>query len=437
MRLFLAIIIAIFAMCQQRASGQGFVTVEGNRFMLGGDSYHYLGANYWYGMQLAAAGPSGERERLRAELDQLQALGVTNLRIMGSSEGPEGSPWSVQPSLQPRPGEYREEVWDGLDYLLAEMAKRDMKAVVCLNNFWPWSGGMAQYYHWFRPHKPIPYPPPAEGGSWLSYMLYSARFYRCRPARQAYEQHLRQLLARSNRYTGLPYVQDPTIMAWQLANEPRGMLHPWRYRAWIRKSARLIKSIDPNHLVSLGSEGNTSTPTGNHFRRDHRYADIDYTTLHIWVQNWGWYDPLQAEKTYPTAIAKARNYLDSHLQQAERLRKPLVLEEFGLARDQGSYEPSAPTHWRDRYYGDLFAYAHEKAAAGSALAGCNFWAWSGLGRPREAGGLWQAGDPLIGDPPHEHQGWYGVYSDDASTLSIIRHYAAAMARVGGSTGSGG
>jgi hypothetical protein len=138
-----------------------------------------------------ALGPE-ERERLRAELDQLQALGVTNLRFMGSSEGPEGSPWSVQPSLQPRPGEYREEVWDGLDYLLAEMAKRDMKAVVCLNNFWPWSGGMAQYYHWFRPHKPIPYPPPAEGGSWLSYMLYSARFYRCRPARQAYEQHLQQ-----------------------------------------------------------------------------------------------------------------------------------------------------------------------------------------------------------------------------------------------------
>jgi len=53
------------------------------------------------------------------------------------------------------------------------------------------------------------------------------------------------------------------------------------------------------------------------------------------------------------------------------------------------------------------------------VAGMSFWAWSGEGRPRDAGGPWRAGDPLTGDPPHELQGWYGVYDTDAETKGVI------------------
>jgi mannan endo-1,4-beta-mannosidase len=32
----------------------------------------------------------------------------------------------------------------------------------------------------------------------------------------------------------------------------------------------------------------------------------------------------------------------------------------------------------------------------------------------------------VGDPPHEPQGWYSVFDNDASTLDIIRQNAAAL-----------
>jgi hypothetical protein len=30
----------------------------------------------------------------------------------------------------------------------------------------------------------------------------------------------------------------------------------------------------------------------------------------------------------------------------------------------------------------------------------------------------------MGDPPHEPQGWYGLFDDDKSTLALVRDHAA-------------
>lgn len=400
---------------------QSFVEVRGKHFFKDGKPYYFLGTNFWYGMHLGAAATPGDRARLRAELDQLQALCVNNLRIMAGSEGPDDAPWRVSPSLQPAPGVYNEDLLAGLDFLLAEMAKRDMTAVVCLNNFWPWSGGFAQYHRWFG-GSPIPYPPPAEGGSWFTYARYSSRFYRNEAAMSAFDRHVRTIVGRVNQITKVAYRDDPTIMSWQLANEPRGIFRPRAYRRWIRRTAGLIKSIDPNHLVSIGSEGNTAGPTGNHFRRDHAFELIDYTTIHIWIQNWGWYDPKQAEATYEYALNKATKYIDRHLAKAEKLNKPIVLEEFGIARDLDDHDPAATTRQRDRYFQDIFKHVYGLAGSGTAMAGCNFWAWGGQGRPRAPKAIWKTGDALIGDPPHEHQGWYSVYDQDTSTLDLIKKF---------------
>lgn len=408
-------------------NGQSFVEVRGKHFYRNGEPYYFLGTNFWYGLYLAAGSAPGDRQRLLAELDRLAALEVTNLRIMASGEGPDDEPWRVSPSLQPAPGEYNESLLEGLDFLLAEMAKRDMTAVLCLNNFWPWSGGFAQYESWFS-DTPIPYPPPAEGGNWFTYARYSSRFYKNKAAMKAFEKHIRHLVQRTNTITGRAYRDDPTIMSWQLANEPRGILRPRAYRSWIRKAAKLIRALDANHLISIGSEGNTSAPTGNHFQKDHASDLIDYTTIHIWIQNWGWYDPERPEQTYPQALQKAIDYIDRHLEKAEALNKPMVLEEFGIARDGDDHDPAASCTQRDRYFDAVFAYIHQLAKEGTAVAGSNFWAWAGSGRPRSPKAVWQVGDDLIGDPPHEYQGWYSVYDADRSTLAIIQKWAGEMSR---------
>ncbi len=54
----------------------------------------------------------------------------------------------VAPPLQPEQGKFDESVLDGLDLVLSEMGKRDMKAVVFLSNNWEWSGGFQQYLIW-------------------------------------------------------------------------------------------------------------------------------------------------------------------------------------------------------------------------------------------------------------------------------------------------
>lgn len=380
-------------------------------------------------MHLAAPGPGGDRERLIAELDHLHSLCVVNLRIMAGSEGPDGAPWRVSPSLQPAPGQYRKDLLAGLDFLLSEMAKRDMTAVICLNNFWPWSGGFAQYHRWFGGSE-IPYPPPAPGGSWFGYARYSSRFYRNELALAAFDDHIRKIVGRINSLTGIAYREDPTIMAWQLANEPRGIFRPRAYRSWIRRAAGLIKSLDRRHLVSIGSEGNTAGPTGNHFLRDHATELIDYTTIHIWIQNWGWYDPEQAEATYAQAWYRATRYIDRHLAKAEQLNKPIVLEEFGIARDGNDHATYASTGQRDRFYRDIFQRVYDLAEGGTVMAGVNFWAWAGRGRPRTPKAIWQPGDELIGDPPHEHQGWYSVYDRDRSTLNVIKQFGEKMSSLG-------
>jgi len=402
---------------------QTFVEVRGLQFYLDGEPYRFVGANLWNGMHLGAP-ESGDQERLIRELDRLQDLHILNLRVMACSDGPNDEPWRVSPVLQFEPGSYDNDLLLGLDFLLFEMSKRNMKAVICLTNFWPWTGGMAQYRNWSEPDRKIPYPPPAKFGSWVQYQLYTAGFYRNSQAIKWYHQHIEKIISRTNACNGREYRKDPTIMSWELANEPRAILSGKKYRKWITTSANLIKSIDSVHLVTIGSEGNTpSRWSGNRFELDHTIPGIDYCTIHIWVENWGWYNPSLPEKSFDDACAKALDYLSNHMKAAIHMGKPLVLEEFGLARDFRSYDPRATTKNRDLYFHKILSMLLKKEKTPSPLQGANVWAWAGEGSPVEPGQLWENGDILTGDPPHEHQGWYSIYAEDHHTNALLKAYA--------------
>jgi mannan endo-1,4-beta-mannosidase len=345
-----------------------FVTVNMDKFMLNDRTYYFVGANFWQGMELGVDGPKGDRNKLIQELDRLQQLGVTNLRVMASSEGPNIEPHRMSPALMTSPGVYDQTVLDGLDFLLAEMAKRGLKAVMTLNNFWYWSGGMAQYVSW-QAGTSIPYP-----GDWNAFMNYSAEFYSCGQCQTWYQNYIKMIINHVNTYSGIIYHDDPTIFSWELANEPR------RYPdEWIDDTAAYIKSLDPNHLITTGSEG---TPPGESmdFKKTNDGPNIDYTTIHIWPQNWSWYDPMDPS-TYAAAEGKARDYFQKHAADAASLGKPLVLEEFGLARDweplHDIYKPLSPTSYRDRFYTAMYAEVNASIVKGGPAAGDNFWAWAG------------------------------------------------------------
>lgn len=97
---------------------------------------------------LGSEGQGGNRQRLCKELDALKAAGIDNLRVLVGSDGHRGVKTKVEPTLQVEPGVYNDTILAGLDYLLMEMGKRHMVAVLYLNNSWEWSGGYGQYLEW-------------------------------------------------------------------------------------------------------------------------------------------------------------------------------------------------------------------------------------------------------------------------------------------------
>jgi len=412
------------------AAQSGFVTVKGRHFQIDGKPYYYAGANLWYGMYLGSPGKTGDRARLTKELDQLASQGVLNLRVLAISET-SALKRAVRPAVLLAPADVDETLWQGLDFLLAEMAKRDMKAVLYLNNFWQWSGGMSQYVAWFN-GKPVM--DPDVTGDWNGFMDNSASFYRDARAKDAFRFAVTQLVRRKNSVNGRLYTADPTIMSWQLANEPRPGSDPGLtpesakvFAAWIDETAGFIKKLAPRQLVSTGNEGWMGTAGSKDlYVSAHSSKNVDYLTYHMWAPNWGWYDPKKPAETYDGAWRKMQAYLDWHIDAANELGKPVVLEEFGINRDGGAYSPAATTVYRDRFYTAVYGLLARRAAAGDAIAGSNFWAWGGAGRTHNADFMWRPGDAFVGDPPQEAQGLYCVFDTDASTIAIISTHARQM-----------
>ncbi len=416
-----AALILLSACSQNTASDSSFVKVDGIHFTLNGQKHEFVGTNFWYGAYLGQKGEAGNRERLRKELDLFSDLGITNLRVLGASQESSFDN-TLKPTTINQDGSYNENLLVGLDYLLSEMDKRGMKAVIFLNNYWEWSGGMSTYINRFSTDK---IEDPAVS-NWEAYMTNVARFYQLGEAEQAFKKDIEHIVTRKNTITGKPYSQDPAIMSWQLANEPR----PGRgdmseeaieaYIDWIDKTAGFIKSLDPNHLVSSGSEGKIgSLDDMNIFIRAHQTKNMDYLTFHMWAKNWGWIDPQNMESTFQDALDNASAYIEEHVKVADSLKKPLVMEEFGFPRDGESFERHSPVTYRDKYYQMVFS----KVEKYDAFGGSNFWSWGGYGVAQHDDFWWQPGDPFTGDPAQEPQGLNSVFSDDSTTLQIIKsHY---------------
>lgn len=266
---------------------------------------------------------------------------------------------------------------------------------------------------------------PAEVG-YVPFMESVSRFVTNDKAKELYYDHVRNVVSRTNTITGKAYKDDPTIFSWQIGNEPRCFRSDPEGQAafvdFMWTSAALIKSIDPNHMVSSGSEGSWGCENSMElYEKIHSCPDIDYLNIHIWPYNWSWVRENTLKTNLPIAIENTDKYIDEHLALAAKYGKPVVLEEFGFPRDGFQFKQGTPTTARDEYYRHVFGRIVKSAEEGGLFAGLNFWGWGGLASQSETNLYWQQGDDYCGDPAQEQQGLNSVYASDESTLAVIKN----------------
>ena len=417
--LLLTVLLFLLGACAPKPAEHSFIKVNADgQFVRDGKPYYFVGTNFWYGAILGSEGEGGNRERLHKELDFLKSIGINNLRVLVGADGENGIKTRVEPSLQVAPGVYNDTILAGLDYFMNELRERDMTAVLYLNNSWEWSGGYSVYLQWSGHGDAVV---PAVDG-WPAYMEYVKQFPQSDSAKALFANHVNYIVSRTNRYNQIKYVDDPTIMSWQIGNEPRAFSDENKepFARWMADVAAQIKSLDPNHMVSSGSEGSWGCEMDmNLFEKIHADPNINYLNIHIWPYNWSWVKADSLKELLPRAKENTKKYIDDHMVIARKYSKPIVLEEFGFPRDGFSFSKEAPTTARDEYYRYIFDLIRQDRESGGLFAGCNFWAWGGFAGQNPDHVFWEKGDDYTGDPAQEQQGLNSVFATD-STIEIIK-----------------
>lgn len=417
-KLFLFLMIIGLTSCAKQEAASEFVQIKDGHLWRDGKTYEYVGTNFWYGAILGSEGQGGNRKRLCQELDNMKKLGIDNLRILVGSDGEQGVKTKVEPTLQKAPGVYNDTILAGLDYLLMEMGKRDMVAVLYLNNSWEWSGGYGFYLEHAGAGKA---PRPNEAG-YPAFMEFVSKFADNQKAHQLFYDYVKFIVSRKNQYTGKAYKDDPTIMSWQIGNEPRAFSQEALpgFVKWLSEASALIRSLDPNHLISIGSEGSWGCENDyGVYEKICADPNISYCNVHLWPYNWSWVNQDSLVENLPRAYKNTKEYIDKHLAICKKLNKPLVMEEFGYPRDGFKFTTDATTKGRDSYYKFVFDLIAESAKNGGYFQGCNFWGWAGMAKPKHE--QWEVGDDYTGDPAQEQQGLNSVFDKDESTLSVIKN----------------
>lgn len=412
----------------QASAQSAFITVKDTRFFIGDHPYSFLGVNMWYAGILGSS--QDGKQRLVRELDFLQKQGVTNIRVLGMAEGVGviNGNYRVTPAFLPAKYSINERLLGAFDFFLAEMGKRNMKAVIYLSNNWEWSGGFMQYLNWFGKLSDTDMRNKME---WERMRDVIAQFYLCDSCRSFYFNAVTHFIRRKNAITGISYTSDPSIMAWEIANEPRPMRPSAieAYKSFIHEAASLIKTIDKHHLVTTGSEGPIGSETAATFATVHADPLIDYATVHVWPKNWQWFSDTSISKSMDAVKANTLAYLRENDSITQTLHKPLVLEEFGMPRDGELLTSTSSYTHRLAYFHFMGQEIFGKARRFKTIQGANFWAMGGEVIPNPEQSKWHPGDPLMGDPPFEPQGLNAVFESDTDIWNWVKQMNAKLVSI--------
>ncbi|CAF2037811.1 BnaA09g07890D [Brassica napus] len=361
--IFLSIVIqqSYLKLGADASSRDGFVRTKGVQFSLNGYPYYANGFNaYW--LMYVASDPI-QRPKISAAFQEASRHGLTVARTWAFSDG------GYRP-LQYSPGSYNEDMFQGLDFAIAEARRNGIKIILSFANNYVSFGGRKQYVDWARNQgRPV---------------SSEDDFFTDSLVKDFYKNHIKAVLNRFNTFTKVQYKDDPTIMAWELMNEPRCPSDPTgrTIQAWITEMAAHVKSLDTNHLLEAGLEGfycqsspqsktlNPPGQFGTDFIANNRIPGIDFVTAHSYPDEWF----IDASEQFQMEFLN--KWVDAHIQDAQNvLRKPIILAEFGKSTKKAGYSPAQ----RDLVFNTVYTKIYESAKRGGAAAGGLFWQLLGSG----------------------------------------------------------
>jgi len=320
---FIALLAVLFLSASTSAIGgvhrhcnghNDFVQRAGSQLKLDGKPFRFVGTNNYYLMYSSPL-------MVNDVLDTAAANGFTVMRTWGWLDQTPKNGFVFQ-TFNGTSMTYNDGATGlaNLDYTVARAGELGLKLVIPFTGNWGDFGGMDQYVAW-------------AGGS------FHDDFYTNPKIKTWYKAWISHLLNHVNSITGVAYKNDPTIMTWELANEPR-CVGSGTYPAsancntatitkWASEMSAYIKSLDKKHLVSSGSEGFLCIPGNTEYERGctsgvdelaiSKLPTIDVMSYHLYPDG-GW------NKT----VAWGTTWITDHIKLAKKIGKPSMLGEFGL-----------------------------------------------------------------------------------------------------------
>jgi hypothetical protein len=174
------------------------------------------------------------------------------------------------------------------------------------------------------------------------------------------------------------YANEPAIAMWQLMNEAEST-DANALLAFTMDMATLVKGLDPQHLLSLGTIGGGQMGTaGGTYKQLHMVAGIDVVEAH---------DYGNEAVALPGAPSATANTIYSDLQDALALHKPFLIGEAGIPAPSPVY----PFSYEQRAT-DMDAKLAAEFAGGAA--GFLVWSWYDLNTDNLQGWDFNGSDPL-------------------------------------------
>ena len=353
-KLKLKFIFLFFLFCQNLfTQNSEFVKTNGSDLILNGKKFYSIGVNCYYLQNLAVK----DTNLVNKILKIAKQIGVNTIRTWGFFDSSDSTNPAV---IQYAPGQFNEEALRALDYVIYKANQFSIKLIIPLVNNWDDFGGMNQYVRWYAERfsvnekllnvdeTQLVYG--TDGRSYRNMITPSLShddFYTNPLIQSWYVDYLVKILTRVNYFNNVRYLDDSTIMLWELANEPRSSDKTGEivYK-WLKDVSEFVKIIDKNHLVGSGEEGFDinrysydeisiypdwmfNGSTGVSFKKNSSINSLDVTGIHFYPEQWG----INLQKALGTEGSVGR-WLKCYLKIADHNRKPLMINEIGIKKNK-------------------------------------------------------------------------------------------------------